>query len=117
MTEYNREPWPEEEVEVAVEKIEKFGEEPGDNKFFTELRVLTGPQKGELKRALWFRNTLSGSPSKPTTNLFMALTGNPEAPSYDLLNKMFKTKPWYLDGKTFPVFTGIEKTGEVDPFA
>lgn len=117
MTEYNKERWPEEDTEVSVEKIEKFGDDQGDNKFFTELRVLTGPQKGELKRALWFRTTRSGSPSKATTKLFMALTGNPEAPSYELLNKIFKTKPWYPEGKDFPVFTGIEMTGEVDPFA
>lgn len=113
----NKEPWPEEFTEVSVEKVEKWGEEGNDDSFFTELRVLSGPQIGQLKKALWFRNTKAGGKSKACSSLFEALTGNIDSPSYELVNKQFKTKPWYPEGRDFPVFTRIEKTGEVDPFA
>lgn len=111
MTEYNRDPWPEEETEMSIEKVEKFGD-GDDSTFFTELRILTGQEKGQLKRNLWFRTKRDGNPRKDTTALFMALTGNPESPSYELMDKIFKTVPWYPNGSQYPIFTKIEKVGE-----
>jgi len=113
MTEYNRDKWPEEYTDLSIEKVEKFGDGGGDNAFFTELRVLSGAQKGQLKRNLWFRTKRDGNPRKDTTSLLTALTGNAEAPSYELKDKIFKAKPWYPDGSDFPIFTRIEKVGEV----
>lgn len=111
MTEFNRERWPEQEVDLSIEKVEKYND--NDSSFFTELRVLNGPQRGELKRNLWFRTKKDGNPRRDTSNLLMALTGNPDAPSYDLLDKIFRTTPWYPQGSDYPIFTKIEHVGEV----
>ena len=117
MTEYDKSRWPEEETEVAIEKVEKFNEE--DTAFFTELRVLSGPQKGALKRLLWGRYKRdSDIPQKPTESLFDALGLNVrEDSSRKLVNMTIEIKPWYPDEtRKFPVITNIKKTGEIDPW-
>ena len=113
--EINRDKWVEETTEVAVEKVDKFRDD--DSAFFTELRVLTGPQMGQLKKNLWFRTKQSGDPRKDTNTLFVELTNNPTAPSYELVDKKFTFKPWYPPGSDYAFFGEIKKTGEVDPFA
>jgi hypothetical protein len=111
MTEYNRDRWPEEYTEVSIEKVEKYGET--DDSFFTELRVLSGPQKGQLKRSLWFRTKRDGNPRKDTAALLRACSGDANAPSYKLKDKIVRLKPWYPGDAQYPYMGDIELIGEV----
>lgn len=112
--EINKDPWDEEPTELYVENVKSY--QDSDDTFFTELRVLNGPQKGQLKSNLWFKYKRDGAPRKDTSKLMESLglqiTDHPSA----LKGKAFKSSPWYPTGQKYPVFTKIEELTIEDPF-
>ena len=100
-------------VDIMIEKVSQF--QGSDNSFITEMRVLTGPQKGSLKSNLWFKTKKDGNPRKDTESLMTKLIGSMDEPIWKLKDKSFRCKPWYPDGSQYPVFTSIEKIDCEEP--
>jgi len=104
-------------VTLKVEVAGKIKDD--DSYFFTELRILSGQNRGEIAKQTWSRKWQSGDWNKPTIIFLKTLL--PEETerkvpvwSYMLVDKVFTCTPWknkkgYWNFKNFELTTLSEE--------